>query len=150
MEEAVHDLPLKDEQKLSLVPDPAYQDPETGKLLGGSPPTPVFQRPEIHPLAFGLRKAKEQISAILADEGNLAVLQEKLQEAFDKDPTKFLLVFEPLLRRYEELGGAPTDQKVSVKILTQGPTQVNIQSDSDSDSAQLPSEEAQEDGQGQA
>lgn len=57
-----------------------------------------------HPLAEGLRRAKLEIAKILEDDANLEHLALTLQDEFKTNPTKFLRVYEPLLRRYEEMG----------------------------------------------
>ena len=82
-----------------------------------------------HPLAIGVKKAKELISSILADPMNLAMLRLRLEELFMEDPAKFLLVFEPLLRKYEDVTtGRGGTGKSAVKIVVSGPgpTQVNL------------------------
>ncbi len=104
------------EQAADFV-DTALANAPSGGVIqaaGGKPAKPTRR---VHPMAVGLRKAKEAIAAVLDRSANLEALQLALQSEFDHDPTKFLRVYEPLLRRYEELEKGEADTKQTIRVL---------------------------------
>lgn len=73
-----------------------------------------------HPMAIGLKEAKQLIARILESEPNLKKLKKGLQEEFNANPTKFFRMYEPLLRRYEDVDKVGLDDRASIHVT--GPT----------------------------
>ena len=118
------EVPWPEEVRVRTIP----QQAEDGKLIA-KPPDDVTKRTESHPLAVGLRAAKAKIAKILEDVDNLDQLETKLQEEFNEDAAKFLRTYEPLLRRYEELGDPSDRPKVPLRILIAGKAAIELGGD---------------------
>ena len=98
------ELPLSEEHK--VVPK---RRPKGSKAKGIE---------KIHPMAVGLKEAKAAIANVLQNTNNLGLLASCLQEEFDKDPTKFLRQYEPLLRRYEAMSKESVGTPSHVNVMT--------------------------------
>ncbi len=96
--------------------------PRGGLVQRSDAPLPVPA--QTHPMAVGLKEAKQLIARILESKPNLKKLERALQREFTDNPTKFFRAYEPLLRRYEEAD--KLTKNVGVPVHISGPTLINM------------------------
>jgi hypothetical protein len=126
MKKAREETPFPD----SVKPKPREGRDELGLMTSGNPGKQVPSSPwshENHPAVVGIRRAKLAISELLARSENLDKLKLALQTEFDEDPTRFLRLYEPLLRPYEERFGMTSEgERRPVRMLLRGVAAVEI------------------------
>lgn len=86
------------------------------RAVGAPPVKPA----RTHPMAVGLKEAKQLIALVLEDVDNLRALGKAFQVEFDDNPTRFLRMYEPLLRGYESSDKGVVEERGTIRI--SGPT----------------------------
>ena len=92
-----------------------------------SRPDDPFRFDRVHPLAVGIREAKQVLSTILADVTNIEILKQALQNEFLIDPPGFLRLYEPLLKRYEDASRTADDGRRAIRITVSGADETIIE-----------------------